>query len=331
MKKALFIMMDDLVNKVYDAETRAEIDTYFDVMGEPLTKDNYIEHPELLAEVEIVFSGWGAPTFNKDFLQSAPNLEAIFYGAGTMKSLLSDEVWERDLIISTANTANAIPVAEYTLSQILFSLKDGWQITRKVREQREFHFNEFQMPGAYKRTVGLISLSQVGRKALELLQPFDLNVVVYDPFVNAAEAEKLGVELVSLEELFESADIVSLHAPLLPETKGMVTGELLNAMKTNATFINTARGAIVKEDELIKVFKKREDLTAILDVTNPEPPVTESPLYDMDNIVITPHIAGSAGNEVARMGKMVGDEAIRYVQNKPLQHQITKKDYQTMA
>lgn len=138
-----------------------------------------------------------------------------------MKSLLSDEVWERDLIISTANTANAIPVAEYTLSQILFSLKDGWQITRKVREQREFHFNEFQMPGAYKRTVGLISLSQVERKALELLQPFDLNVVVYDPFVNAAEAEKLGVELVSLEELFESADIVSLHAPLLPETKGM--------------------------------------------------------------------------------------------------------------
>lgn len=102
-------------------------------------------------------------------------------------------------------------------------------------------------------------------------------------------------------------------------------------MKTNATFINTARGAIVKEDELIKVFKKREDLTAILDVTNPEPPVTESPLYDMDNIVITPHIAGSAGNEVARMSKMVGDEAIRYVQNKPLQHQITKKDYQTMA
>jgi phosphoglycerate dehydrogenase-like enzyme len=222
-------------------------------------------------------------------------------------------------------------VAEYTLSQILFSLKNGWQITRKVRKQRTFHFNEFPMPGAYKRTVGLISLSQVGRKTLELLEPFDLDIVAYDPFVDDEEAEKLGVKLVSLEELFKISDIVSLHTPLLPETEGMITGDLLQRMKPHATFINTARGAIVKEDELIEVFQDREDLTAILDVTNPEPPVSESPLYDLDNIVVTPHIAGSAGTEVARMGKMVTDEAIRYIQNEPLHYQITKEDYQTMA
>lgn len=331
MKKALFIMMDQMVDHVYDEETRAEINTHFDVIGDPLTKENCFEYPKLLAEVEVIFSGWGAPTFDTDFLEAAPKLEAIFYGAGTMKSLLSDGVWERDITISTANTANAIPVAEYTLSQILLSLKDGWQITRKVRDQRGFHFNEFSVPGAYKRTVGLISLSQVGRKTAELLKPFDLDVVAYDPFVDEEEATKLDVELVSLEELFKTADIVSLHTPLLPETEGMIMGKLFVTMKDNATFINTARGAIVKEDELIEVFKKRTDLTAILDVTDPEPPVAESPLYDMDNIVITPHIAGSAGTEVARMGKMVADEAIRYVQNDALQYQITKKDYQTMA
>lgn len=169
MKKALFIMMDTMVDKVYDEETQAEIHKHFDVIGKPLTKENCLENPDLLAEVEVIFSGWGAPTFDEEFLKAAPNLEAIFYGAGTMKSLLSDGVWTSDITVATANTANAIPVAEYTLSQILFSLKNGWQITRQVRQDREFYFNKYQMPGAYKRTVGLISLSQVGRKTLELL------------------------------------------------------------------------------------------------------------------------------------------------------------------
>lgn len=331
MKKTLFIMLDSMIHQVYDQETQAIIDDNFDVIGEPLTKENFLEHPKLLKEVEIIFSGWGAPTFDSNFLESTPNLEAIFYAAGTMKSLLSDEVWDRDLVISTANTANAIPVAEYTVSQILFSLKNGWQITRNVRKERHFHFNQYPMLGAYKRTVGLISLSQVGRKTLELLTPYDLDIVAYDPFVTDEEAKQLGVKLVSLEELFKSSDIVSLHAPLLPETEGMITGELFRSMKQGAAFINTARGAIVREDELIEVFQKREDLTAILDVTHPEPPVSKSPLYEMANVVLTPHIAGSAGSEVARMGKMVTDEAIRYIQNEPLQVQITENDYRTMA
>jgi phosphoglycerate dehydrogenase-like enzyme len=331
MKKALFIMIDTLVHEVYDEEAQKIIHENFDVIGDPLTKDNYLEQKELLAEVEVIFSGWGAPTFDRKFLEAAPNLEAIFYAAGTMKTLLSDEVWEKNITVATANTANAVPVAEYTLSQILFSLKNGWQITRNVREDREFHFNQYQMLGAYKRTVGLISLSQVGRKTLELLKPFDLEVIAYDPFVDEEEAEKLGVRMVSLEELFETANIVSLHSPLLPETEGMITGELFATMKTDSTFINTARGAIVKEDELIDVFKERTDLTAILDVTHPEPPLPESPLYDMDNIVITPHIAGSAGSEVARMGKMVADEALRYAKQEPLKYQISKEDYRTMA
>lgn len=151
MKKALFIMYDQMTNHVYNEETRNEINEHFEVIGEPLTKDNFSDYPELLAEVEVIFSGWGAPTFDADFLKVASKLEAIFYGAGTMKSLLSDDVWERDITISTANTANAVPVAEYTLSQILFSLKNGWQITRQVREQRTFYFNEFPIPGACKR------------------------------------------------------------------------------------------------------------------------------------------------------------------------------------
>ena len=324
-------MNETLIDEVYDVEAQEKIRQNFNVLNEPLTKDNYLEYIELLTEVEVIFSGWGAPKFDKYFLNRAPNLEAIFYAGGTMKALLTDEVWGRDITITTANTANAVPVAEYALSQILFSLKNGWQITRKVREDREFSFNQYKMLGAYNRTIGLVSLSQVGRKTIELLKPFDLEIIAYDPFVDEDEAVKLGIQLVSLEELFKTAHIISLHTPLLPETEGMITGDLLATMKTDGTFINTARGSIVKEDELIDVLKKRDDLTAILDVTHPEPPITDSPLYDMDNIVITPHIAGSAGSEVARMGKMVTDEAIRYINQEPLKYQISKKDYRTMA
>lgn len=248
-----------------------------------------------------------------------------------MKSLLSDNIWERGITITTANSVNAVPVAEFTLSQILFSLKNGWQITRGVRQNRTYHFNEYPVLGAYKRTVGLISLSQVGRKTLELLKPYDLDVIAYDPFVREEAAKNLGVKLVTLEELFVQADIVSLHSPLLPETKGIITGKLLQTMKHQATFINTARGAIVREEELIDVFKERQDLTAILDVTYPEPPATNSPLYNMSNIVITPHIAGSAGSEVARMGVTMANEALKYINGEKLDYQITEEKYRHMA
>lgn len=137
--------------------------------------------------------------------------------------------------------------------------------------------------------------------------------------------------MVSLTELFATSDIVSLHSPLLPETTGMITGELIRSMKSAATFINTARGAIVRENELIDALRERTDLTAILDVTYPEPPVPESRLYDMDNIVITPHIAGSAGTEVARLGVAKLSEALKYINGEPLQYQITEEKYHHMA
>jgi len=331
MKKALFIMREDMIDQVYDRETQANIREHFNVIDKPLTRENCLDYPELLTNVEVIFSGWGGPIFDEDFLKAAPNLEAVFYAAGTMKKIITDGVWRRGITITSANAVNAVPVAEYTISQILFSLKNGWQITRRVRQERKFYFDHEEIPGAYKRTVGLISLSQVGRHTLELLKPYDLDIVAYDPYVAEQEAEDLGVEMVSLETLFEVSDVVSLHAPLLSETRGMITGELLSTMKPGTTFINTARGAIVKEEELIEVLKEREDLTAILDVTYPEPPASDSALYEMDNIVVTPHIAGSAGNEVARMGAAMFEESMHYLNNEPLKYQINEEQFRHMA
>lgn len=149
-------------------------------------------------------------------------------------------------------------------------------------------------------------------------------MVAYDPYVTSEEARVLGVDLMSLEDLYASWEVVSLHAPLLPETEGMILGSHLASMKRNAALINTSRGAVVREAEMVEVLEERPDLWAVLDVTNPEPPEPNSRLYDLPNVMLMPHIAGSQGNECRRMGRLVVDELRRYVAGLPLEHEITR-------
>lgn len=333
MKKALFVLSEFMFKKCYDEETLKLIHTHFDVIDEPITKTNYQNKLESFKDVEVIFSGMGSIEYSEEIMAISPNLEAIFYAAGSMKSLLTDKVWEQGVTISTANSANAIPVAEFTLSQILFTLKDGWKFVRETKANRGKPAGVIvhETPGAYKQTVGIISLSQIGRKTIELLKPFDLDIIAFDPFVDEAEASELGIKLVGLDTLFEQADVVSLHAPLLPETENMITGDHFRKMKHGASFINTARGAIVNEAEMLEVLKERTDLTAILDVVYPEPPASDSLIFKLDNIIYTPHIAGSTGNELARLGALMAEEAVRYIHNEPLLHEITKEGYDMMA
>ena len=135
----------------------------------------------------------------------------------------------------------------------------------------------------------------------------------------------------ALDEVFARGDVVSLHAPWLPQTEGMITGAQLAAMREKATFLNTARGALVREAELIAVLQQRADLCAVLDVTHPEPPAPDSPLYALPNVVLTPHIAGSVGAECQRMGRAMADELARYVRGAPLHWSITRSQAALMA
>ena len=165
----------------------------------------------------------------------------------------------------------------------------------------------------------------IGRQVCERLRAHDVRVLAYDPFATAAQAAALNVELCSLAEVFQRADVVTLHTPWLKETEGLITGAHFAAMKPGATFINTARGAVVRETELIEVLTRRPDLQAVLDVTYPEPPGPESPLYTLPNVVLTPHIAGSMNTECRRMGQYMVDELGRYRAGQPLKWQITKE------
>jgi phosphoglycerate dehydrogenase-like enzyme len=155
-----------------------------------------------------------------------------------------------------------------------------------------------------------------------MLRSHEVNVLAYDPYLTPQTAEDLGVTPCELPGLFARSEVVSVHTPWLPETEKLIGAGLLGSMKRGATLINTSRGAVIDEDALCGVLRERSDLTAVLDVTHPEPPSADSPLRYLPNVVLTPHVAGSVGPEVERMGWWMVEEARRYLLGHPLQHQV---------
>jgi phosphoglycerate dehydrogenase-like enzyme len=332
MYKALYILDPGPYEWIYGPTEREDIRKLVDVIAPQQTAQSIREHPELLRDVQVILSGWGAPVMDEAFLDLAPNLKAVFYGAGSIRGIVDHAFWQRGLVITSAYGANAVPVAIYTLSQILFSLKHGWRYGLELKRTHQYPEREtMNMPGTYTSTVGIISLGMVGRNVCELLKPFGLKVLAYDPFVSPETAQELGVELCSLEDVFRRADVVSLHTPWLKETEGLITGAHFAAMKTGASFINTARGAVVREEEMIAVLQQRPDLFAVLDVVHPEPPAPDSPLFTLPNVIVTPHIAGAVGTECQRMGRYMVEELTRYLHGDALQWGITEQKAKVLA
>lgn len=316
---------------VFSPEERRELATRVEFIAPPLTADTWGQGGSRLRDVRLIFSGWGTPVMDQAFLAHFPALEMVFHAAGSVKSFVTDAFWDRGVRVTCAAAMNAIPVAEFTLAQILFSLKHGWQRAREVRFERRFRKEDETMPGAFGATVGLVSLSRTGRLVAQHLKSFDLRVIAYDPLVSAADAARLGVTLHPLEDIFRRADVVSCHTPLLPETIHLLDGRLFSQMKPGSTFINTARGQVVNEAELVATLARRPDLFALLDVTHPEPPAPDSPLFHLPNVIVTPHIAGSLGPECRRLGNMMVAETRRYLSGATLAGEVSRAQLSSLA
>jgi phosphoglycerate dehydrogenase-like enzyme len=325
MPKGLFVLDSASFESIYGPEERQAIEQLVEMVAPPHTAEMVAQNPSVLHEVEVIFSGWGCPVFTSDLLRHAPNLKALFYGAGSVKYLVTDAFWARGIQISSAYAANGIPVAEFTLSQIFFALKSGWQHVLNTRQKRTFE--RLPVAGGYGSTVGLVSLGMIGRMMVDRLKSYDLHLLAYDPFA----APLPGVTRCPLEEIFWRSDVVSIHTPWLKETEGLITGAHLRCMKPYSTLINTSRGAVIRENEMIAVLQERPDLTAVLDVTYPEPPAADSALYTLPNVILTPHIAGSIGAECRRMGQSMVNELRRYLAGEPLRYGLSKERVQIMA
>ncbi|MDQ8183597.1 hydroxyacid dehydrogenase [Pelagicoccus sp. SDUM812005] len=331
LPKSIVIMDPLRLSSVYGPEQLSQIEEISELVCPPLSKEDVAANPERMAEVEYLFGGWGMPELNTAFLESAPNLKGVFFSAGTVKPYVSDELWERGIVLTNAHQANAVPVAEYCVAAIILSLKLGWTYLRTLREKQSWQRETTEIPGCYDATVGLVSLGAIGFKTLELLKPFKVKPLIYSTSMSQAQAEEWGGEVVSLDEIFERSDVISLHTPLLPSTRGMIRGEHIRKMRHRATFINTARGAVVNQAEMIEAMRERPDLTALVDVTDPEPPADGDEIFKVDNIHVTPHIAGSLGRECRRLGQTAIDECKRYLAGEDLLYQVVESDLARMA
>ena len=323
--KGLYILETRSFSRVYGPEEQRDIAKHVDIVAGPQTRESIHAQPGLLAETEVIFSGWGAPLMDEEFLAAAPRLRAVFYGAGTTGYFTTDAFWARDITLSSAYAANALPVAEYTLGTILLSLRNFWSYAAVARAGADWPGTDAPMPGGFRSTVALIGCGMIARRLVELLRPFDLRVLVHDPYVDDYEMTKIGVERCTLEDAFRLADIVSLHAPNKAETQGLVGREHFMSMRRRATFINTARGPIIREGDLVEALRARPDLTAILDVCVQEPPPAGSPLLSTPNLILTPHIAGSHDGELRRLGRYMVEELGRYARGEALRWHITRE------
>ena len=331
---ALFAMSAENVPQVFPPEVIRRLRQAVDIDPALVAEDFTDPEPRLrdaLARAEILVTGWGCPRLDKTVLDGAPRLRAVLHSAGSVKGLATPELWRRGIAVSSAAAANALPVAEYTLAMILLAGKDLFAARDRLRTERVYPgWGLVPGIGNHGRRVGVIGASRIGRRVIELLRPFDLRVSLCDPYVDEAGAAELGVPLLDLADLLRTSDVVTIHAPETPETHHLIGPRELSLMPDGAVLINTARGGLLDHDALITELRAGR-LSAILDVTDPEPLPADSPLYDLSNAFLTPHLAGSQGNEASRLGLAVAEEAERFGGGQPLAHGIVPSELERMA
>jgi len=304
--KAAFFGNPHNIDYVYAEGRQAKVAELTDLHPAVVTNDTLDDELENLRDLEVVFSTWGMLRPDDAQLDRLPELKAVFYAAGSVQGFAA-RFLERGVMVTSAWNANGAPVAEFTVAQVLLANKGYFQNLLRCNEGPQGWGKPRHLgPGNYGATVALLGAGTIGRQVINLLRPFNLRVIVFDPFMSEDAAASLGVEKVSLEEAFERGHVVSNHLANKEETRDMLNGDLFRRMNDHATFINTGRHAQVHEDDLAAELKRRPTLTALLDVLEPEPPKPDCPLLDLPNAFLTSHIAGSINDEVVRMA----DDAI---------------------
>ncbi len=337
MKKSVYLGQQNVVDWVYSEKTKEELAARYEFVcgGRVLSKEMLAEAPESASEAEYLFSTWAMPVFTEDEVRRYfPKAEAVFYAAGSVQDF-AREFLNQGIKVFSAWAANGVPVAEYTLAQIILA-NTGYYRRLHTPGSGPLWDNRpdiYGLPGNYDATVGIIGAGMIGKMVIERIRAVleHINILVFDPFLPEEKAKELGVTLCDLPTLFSGSDVISNHLANNPQTVGMLNYDLFSLMKPCATFINTGRGAQVVENDLIKALTEVPTRAAVLDVTEPEPPADDSPFYNMKNVFLSPHVAGSLGNEVHRMAEYMSEESRRFENGLPTDYEVTLKMLETMA
>lgn len=308
--------------RMINAGAMAELSSFAEVIHhegqKPARKADLLD---LLADVDACITSWEVARLDEEVIAAAPKLKALVHLGGSVKSIISQAVWDKGLKVFSARPALARDVAETTLGLMIVGIKNIWPLAHHVRAGGWRDSRYWPARELHRNKVGIIGASQVGRHVIQLLKGFDALILLYDPYVSEEEAAKLGVRKVTLEEIAREADIISLHTPLLPATEKILDAELLKMMKENCILINTARGALIDEQALVSELQKGR-LFAFLDVTEPEPPAIDSPLRSLENAVVMPHLAGCI-TDCSHLSVLAVEELRRFFLREPLLNEIT--------
>ncbi|WP_420111457.1 hydroxyacid dehydrogenase [Pseudactinotalea sp.] len=320
-----------IADQVLSGVDRARWERLVDADGLHTSTESLLATPQL-AQVQVLLTGWGGPRLRPELLARMPALQLVLYAAGSVRHLATDEFWDREIALVSAADANNEPVADYVHAAIVMALKGEHHAQAHLRRERSYPSDQGHL-GIYGQIVGLVGFGSIARKVAARLRALETTLLVFDPYLTAADAEDHGVERVeTLVDLFERSQVVSVHAPWISGVNdGMIGRSELEALPHGAAFLNTARGALVDEAALADVLRARPDLFANLDVTRPEPPEPDSPLWDLPNVRLTGHIAGSIGTERTRLGRLVIDELERWLAGQELRHRVTAEEARTRA
>lgn len=306
---------------------------YFASLGEVSVNDGGTDKESIIKTIEgatIAVTSWGNEAIDEEVLSHCPDLKFVAHAAGSVKPIVSDTLWDKGVRVLSSACPLGEGVAETALGFTLSASKNFYALNTSVKnggwEQGKENITEL-----FDIKIGVIGGGWAGKHYIKLLQNFYVDVLLYDPFISAEAAKALGAEKVELETLLKEADIVSIHAPSIPSTYHMINADSLKLMKKDAVLINTARGTIVDEAALYEHMKNGGLKYACIDVFDPEPPAKDNPLLTLDNVIVTPHLAGLARNGLKRIGTFVCEELTHFLNGETVRGEVTREMLARMA
>lgn len=331
--KALVIPAHRSLEKVCSAECRNFLEEHFDVVyHDSDTEMTPEELGEKIEDVEVLLTSWGSPSLSEENLKKAKKLRYIGHAAGSVKNRIPDETFSRGIRVFSGARRIARSVAEYCMAAMFAARRDLKNCDALVRAgkwaEKKTTCVGHEITG---EKIGIISASSTAREFLKMLVPFECNIKIYDPYLSAEEAQALGAQKASLEEVM-SCTIVSNHAPVLEETKGMITKELFAKIPDGGLFINSARAVLIDSDALYKELEAGR-FTAVLDVFDSEPLAGEEleRLRRLPNVWLSSHIAGATYEDWQSLLYCVAHDIILAESGKPTAYEIRAEQWDILA
>ena len=343
--KAWYIQTESHTDRVFDPKHYQAMLDEFDVTvnetGQNLTTEQVAAG---IAGYDALVTGWGAPPLTEEVFANADALKIVAHSAGSIKGLVSREVIDKhmipgDIILFSANIAIAYNVAESTVGMMLMTMHRWPELNAHFKRTGDWRAAGVRTNSRFLKgsTVGVVAASKVGREVIKLLEPWPLDIIVYDPFLPDEEAAELGVEKVELNELFERADHITLHLPSIEATDNMIGKEQFDLMKPGASLVNTSRGSCMDHDALIEKCKRgledpdKDEIYVCLDVTTPEPLPRFSEFRMLENVYIAPHVSGAGFYGYHKIGEQTLEALRACFAGKPVFGAVDYDRYELLA